>query len=548
MANDTFHTIVLPVMEKVKREIQTRQADELTKHQSGLSYLLAAAAGPDGGMAAMQSHTDNLRWTGEWNSKTSEDYVNMVRTELQKKNIQVTPEMEKQIIDQMIQDQVPRSTLDYLLRKSTGDSIFATAARVKESPLDRQIRTQAEQRYAPSWKETMAANVTTGMINYMGMGGPTAGYVSALGSLAADMMPAAAAPYTQQTDFMQEKREKATQEVRKAYQQDGIRPTQAQMRQFGFTTIEEATPEQLQTAIKKATQLASTYSQKIDSSLGMGLTTVQTPSKPPKSIPLAQAAVRVRQYELLAQDCSQELTHRTQAQQEENSTKKGKIQEAATPAPSPAPQVQEQPKLAQQETTSVQTSPSDGWATVAQNLGLQDAGKTMGNLGFNLAMLPDVLLGALSGKSSNLGMNSGTLMPLAAIIAGFAVKNPLLKLMLIMGGGMNLLGKASQDAQKLQAPAMQPVQRFKVYAPEPLNSRIQDPRIENGHFIADFDRIPTTVQLTPNQIAAWQQGALPLSTLANAILERSDTQRQQQKLAQENYEQNQSRENSRGIR
>ena len=102
-------------MDKVMADLQRKQADETRKHTSSLSYMFAGAAGPDGGMSAQAASLDSLRYTGEWNSKHTEDYINMVKAELKRKKITVTPEIEKMMIDKMIKDEIPKSSIDYII-------------------------------------------------------------------------------------------------------------------------------------------------------------------------------------------------------------------------------------------------------------------------------------------------------------------------------------------------------------------------------------------------------------------------------------------------
>ena len=93
-----FRTKVLPIMDKVMADLQRKQADETRRHTSSLPYIFAGAAGPDGGMSAQAASIASLRYTGEWNSKHTEDYINMVKAELKRQKITVTPEIEKMMI------------------------------------------------------------------------------------------------------------------------------------------------------------------------------------------------------------------------------------------------------------------------------------------------------------------------------------------------------------------------------------------------------------------------------------------------------------------
>lgn len=75
--------------------------------------------------------------------------------------------------------------------------------------------------------------------------------------------------------------------------------------------------------------------------------------------------------------------------------------------------------------------------------------------------------------------------------------------------------------------------QYKRYADEPLNPRIVNPVLQGNTLIATIDRVPCTVQLSPTVADAYRTGALPLNTLANAILAQSDRLRQ---IASRNYD------------
>ena len=50
-----FRTKVIPIMNKVRNELQDKMADELKEHTSSFAGLMASAIGPDGGMSARQA-------------------------------------------------------------------------------------------------------------------------------------------------------------------------------------------------------------------------------------------------------------------------------------------------------------------------------------------------------------------------------------------------------------------------------------------------------------------------------------------------------------
>ncbi len=128
-------------------------------------------------------------------------------------------------------------------------------------------------------------------------------------------------------------------------------------------------------------------------------------------------------------------------------------------------------------------------------------------------------------------------MPLAAILAGMFVKNPVLKFALIAMGGLNLFNKAGKESLSWQQDKSQQGNgqaqssgyaqpQYRQYADEQLNPRITNPVLQGTTLIANIDRVPCNIQLTKNVVDAYHAGALPLDTLANAILARYDATQQ----------------------
>ena len=197
-----------------------------------------------------------------------------------------------------------------------------------------------------------------------------------------------------------------------------------------------------------------------------------------------------------------------------------------------------QPTQATMPEQPLQTNQS-GWNGLLSSFGLNGISDIGNNLGYVLAMLPDMLVGAFTGKTKSLGLKEN-LMPLASIVAGMFVRNPILKMVLVGMGGLNLLNKAGHEAignhaGQNQAQGASPIVRsnYKVYADESLNQRISQPQIRGNCLIATIDKVPCTIALPDKVVDAYNQGALPLNTLANAVLAKNDQMRQ---LASENYE------------
>ena len=161
-------------MDKVFADLQSKRADELEAKSTSLPGLMVGAAGPDGGMAAMDAYTNTVRMTGEWNSKTTEDYIAMVKKELKKQNIKVDAVMEKKMVDYLIQKEIPKSSAEYILRKAAEGTIFSLPQTVNRSALEDHIHNEAERRYDPSLIEVATSSILSWASNAattMGIGG-----------------------------------------------------------------------------------------------------------------------------------------------------------------------------------------------------------------------------------------------------------------------------------------------------------------------------------------------------------------------------------------
>lgn len=82
-----------------------------------------------------------------------------------------------------------------------------------------------------------------------------------------------------------------------------------------------------------------------------------------------------------------------------------------------------------------------------EQVGLNDFSIVSKNLGYVFAMLPDMLIGMFTGKNPNMKMQDN-LMPLAAIVGGMFIRNPLIKMLLIGFGGVNILNNAGHASLK----------------------------------------------------------------------------------------------------
>ena len=448
-----FKTKVLPIMDKVMRDLRLKQSEEIAIHTSSLPYIMAGAAGPDGGMSAQAASLASLRYTGKWNSKHTEDYIQMVKDELKKQHITVTPAIEKMMIEKMIKDEIPKSSIDYIMRKAATNTIFYLPQALNKSPLENHITAQAEKRYNPSTLEKGTGYVLGAAADYLTMGGIGGSWSGAAKFVGVDLALNAA------------------------------------IDKVGATETDDVpliiAPEHR--AEYKATQAKRNQE--------------QPKPKPKENTPTV------------------ERTTETQVQP-----------------------VKEQKEVAQTQPETQQEQPQqtnqNGWSGLLSSVGLNGISDIGHNLGYVLAMLPDMLVGIFTGKTKSLGLKDNML-PLASIVAGMFVRNPILKMVLIGMGGLNLLNKAGHEALDNhkgvsygQGGNANIRGNYKVYEDETLNARISQPQIKGNCLIATIDKVPCTIALPDRVVDAYNQGALPLNTLANAVLAKNDQMRQ---IAAENY-------------
>ena len=539
-------------MERVQKELRQKQVEEYGRHCNSWQSILASAAGPDGGMAASAAYNDTIYITGEWNSKTVEDYIDMVKEELKKNSIQVDAVLEKKMIDHLIQQQMPKSTTEYILRKAAEGTLFYIPQRVRTSPLQDHINKEGERLHNPSfWEE-----VTGDLLAWGGNAATTMGFGGFFGQLAMDgtvMATDAMAP-GQEDNYKDQQRQKARQEVATANKRVVSVPLWM-LQQMGFTSIDKATDKQLKVALDWATKNAASQRKAVETAIEKGERVIKFGSKV-KSV--SDATTSAKQYETFAASIKREMENRQErirnppiAEAEEQLIRP----EATTNS---LEQINSQNQNGSDQQENQQPSGDySGWNNLLGSMGLEGIGDTVNHLGVTLAMLPEMLLGIFTGRTKSIGMNKSTMLPLAAILSGSFIRNPFLKIPLMLWGGANLVNKMGQEAMNEYRQADNSQQtgvQFKRYEDEPLNERIRNPRIEGNVIVMDIDGIPRVITLPNMTAAAYQSGALPLNTLANAILAKSDMMNNvQQNVTQEqnvsrHFEEKQEREQVRGIR
>ena len=473
---EQFTTKVEPIMDRVMQDLRSRQAEETRRFMRSPAYILSGISGPDGGMASQAIALDSLRVTGEWNSKTAEDYVEMVKAELRKEGITVTPQIEEMMIEKMARDQVPQSSIDYILRKAAGNSIFGLPEEARKTPLQREIEERAEEMYNPTKVEKGIGWGLGAAADFATMGGLGGGVVSGLKFVGADL---AINAVIDTVDASQ--RKDVPKVIAPGHEEEWLAMNGGKQ--------EESEPVQKEPAIQEQPP-------------------VEQMEPEPQAVP-----------------ASEETAKKEVAQAPVQETKETAPEQQAVP----------------------EKSNTGGWQGLLTGLGLNGIGDIGRNAGYILAMLPDILLGMFTGKTQSLGIKDN-LVPIASIMAGLFVKNPFLKMTLIGLGGANLINKAGHEQlAKRDGVSAESVSqnRYLQYEDQKMNPRIRDAQIQGNTLIASIDGIPVTVTLPDKVMEAHAVGALPLGTLANAVLEKCDRM-QEVSEARDRFEE-ESRSQTRGI-
>ena len=173
----------------------------------------------------------------------------------------------------------------------------------------------------------------------------------------------------------------------------------------------------------------------------------------------------------------------------------------------------------QAPTGNATTSQTAGWGNALEQMGLSGFSDVSKNMGYVLAMLPDMLIGMFTGKNPNMKLEDNFL-PLAAIFGGMFVKNPLLKMLLLGFGGANLFNNAGHAALKEGYAKTSRAVTYKTYSDEPLNKRISNPVMKGSSMVATIDGKPMVINISDNAVDAYARGNVPLNTLAHAVLQK----------------------------
>ena len=178
-----FHQHIAPVMKETRAYLVQKQGEEMREYSTSAAGILSGMASAH---MPMSTPYDTLKVTGEWNSKTTEDYVAMCRERIvQSDKIQhdltfITDEwrnavidevglerydelseaigtdlanafienrFEQKMIDKLVKERMPQSSSEYIIRKAAESSIFGLNQVLNKSSLDHEIDKRGEAAY-----------------------------------------------------------------------------------------------------------------------------------------------------------------------------------------------------------------------------------------------------------------------------------------------------------------------------------------------------------------------------------------------------------------
>lgn len=554
---------VAGVMDDVRRDLIKKQGQERAEWNTSFGGILSSLA--DAGRCAPGIDTSSqiLKATGEWNSKTTEDYLVMCkeavvndkelshdivaltiswrsamvasigRERYDKASQQIGCDLaaaymdyrlQQTMVDRLIDKETPKSTAEYIIRKAAGESLFGLPYTLNKSPLEAEISREAEARYKANgweWGGAKAASFAIDTVATMGCGS----WANLAKLAGVEVVFAGVEAYMDSKD------------------------------KDNSITIEQCISQGVFGSGENENVFDSIKAQAgwLDAERCEGVTRINSNLKRPVGTfslggfisrgakafasPIIAAVGNVKKsFEEAAQNA-------TQAPQTQNAAAGNDISPTrAVEAQLAARSGNNQPEQQMEHNPQVRDTPPDddnirqdqeanqaGWGSLMADLGFNGLGEIGHNLGYVIAMMPDILVGMMTGKTQSLHLRDN-LIPMASVVAGLFVKNPILKMVLIGMGGLNLVNKAGHESIERHNNPNGP--RFKQYEDQELNPRITGPVINGNCLVANIDRTPCSILLPDNVVAAYQSGALPLNTLANTVLARHDANSQ---LAQENY-------------
>lgn len=586
-----FDVSLAPVMEQVRKEVSDRQLEEMKEHSTSFAGIISMASSPMGGPSG--NSIEMITRTGVWSRLKAEDYIALCQERIGKSE-QIAADlgviandwrnelvgavgqeqydsmsralgtdvayaytgyrMEQLMIDRLVRQNMPKSSLDYILKTAAESSLLGLPALLQRSPLDKEIAEASKKAYAPSMLEKGTGKVlgfgmdtvtTCGFSSWANLGKLALFEVASEGASAIydatrkkDEIPNVEQLISQgvfgsERNILETFRKES--ERINPHENLYIRELDGKMKgrmrlipeeNLAWMNVVGWHPEELKLDFEE--QMKKEYSD---------IPSVVLPGNEEAYLAMKQEGNMVPNQNndnscVESDDKAVEkvVGESVSNQLSENNESPGKVKEIDGLEVVPI----SEPKQSSGETSLIE---QNGWGGLLGSVGLSDVGSVGRNLGYVVAMLPDLLVGLFTGKTKSLKLMDN-LFPIASIMMGLFSRNPLVKMLLVGLGGMNLLNKAGHESLgKKNSTSVQTAgkekREYKMYADEALNPRVSNPEIKGDYLLATVDRVPCSILLPKTAVAAYQSGALPLNTLVNAVLTKSDELRA---MAQENYE------------
>lgn len=562
-----FDAQVKPMMVGTQRELTRQQILERAEYDMSFAGVVQSIS-PYGAM----SKDVYLKNAGEWNGKTTEDYFTMCRGNIQNSEVMqkdlnmmadvwrtrmvqvigreaydthsqklgsdlatayVAYRIEDRMIGQMVEQRVPKDSVEYVIRKGMDSSLIGFLSTVgKKTELDEMLDTKAENAYNPSLAENIAGRALGLGVDIMSTGG--AGSWAKLGWTVGAEAVVQGGEWIY-GKYLEDSQPRSVEDIVSKNVLGSKGNVMAEIQQESRSLNYDENPLALvinEQMGGRMLLMTDEMRERIDIFGTLGKNPWSMTQVEPEDDQKPYEGVRAP---LLPNEQQPEVQVNYETQTL-NSQIMGETQTGQEPDLSQVQPIETE--QTRQQTPSAQST--DGWGSMLTSLGLNDMGSVGRNLGYVVAMLPDLMVGLFTGKSNGLKLMKDNMLPLASILMGLFVRNPLLKMTLVGLGGMNLLNKAGHEAidrkhvaDGVSAPREVTAPQYRRYEDQPLNSRMRSPEIREGALFATVDGVPCTIRLPENVLAAYETGALPLNTLANAVLAKSDAMNQ---VARENYD------------
>jgi hypothetical protein len=542
-----FDGPIAKVMEATRKELSNKQVKELADYQKSARGMVSQAAAS---MAhdLFYSPMDTLKMTGEWNSKTAEDYVKMCKEQMLKnQNLQtdlvklsdewrravigkigrerydhlskqmgcdlafayMDYRVDQMMVDYMVKKEMPKSSIQYVMRKGAEGSLLGLSTVLSKSPLQQEIDKRGEAAYKPSLVEKGAGRAVS-----FGADAITTGGISSWSSLA--KLVGVEVIFAGVENWMEKKASKEQPMTVEQCISRGVFGSNANVfdgfrkQGKGIVSYENAYVLSVNNQLKNKMSISTTKPVYAD---WMETT---APKFPLQTQFLKAEDVKPHNPDVPfvidpAQEEAYLASQKESKKQTMNTVESTTSEETFTPTETPA----------MNEENKIQQTNENGWSSLLQSVGLDGLSDVGRNLPYVIAMLPDMLAGLFTGKTKSLGLKDN-MIPIASILVGMFVKNPLLKMVLIGMGGANLFNKVGHEAiGRMEGNTARPVQ-YREYPDEELNPRITHPVLQGNTLVATIDKVPCSILLPENAAQAYAAGALPLNTLANAVLAKHD--------------------------